>query len=957
MSLTLGLNTALSGLLTAQRGLDVISQNVVNVNTEGYVRKVMNPESRIVSGTGAGVQDGGVSRMVNEGLLKDIRRQNTATGALDVEQTYYPRIDDLFGEVADNSSIAHKLATLTSSFETLATSVNKPAIQWATVQSAQDVADQLSSMTDSLQNLRVEADRDIETTVTEINTLVSDIHDLNQKIVKNSAIATGTSDLEDKRDLALSNLAKLVDIQYYYRTDNAVTIYSTSGQMLLDNQPQALTYSASAVTESWMSAAGGQYDDITIEGGTTDFGPQVKGGKLYALLQMRDKTIPDLQANLDEVSQQMTTTLNQVHNRGTSLPNVSYYYQGTRAFAKQGDVVPAAGVNSATFYQGTATAITNAGGGSGGGGYGTLSFSANTTNPWQINLSATASTFDSTAYAIGKTFSIAGITGTPDSRNNGTYKVVGYTDDQNIVVEKVNVRQTVQLDGTDDVVIATFDKDGNQLQQTTLNEIMQLDFTSAPNAPATPYTATTIGSGRSLADLDAKGDHDQWAINEVSAHVEAWLRKQGYENASVNLDSNGKMVVDMGQTDTSLAFRDQTTSDPGDDAEDATIKFDVNGDGISDETVQGFSNFFGLNDLYVNTKAASFQDSTILPDTFKLSANRDLQLFDSTGKLGNTIVLAKGSTLQQIADTINTQSRTNESAALSASEWTLDTPATISVSDSSGTLFSMNLLAGAHSLDELAGKMSQGTVTASVVQDGSNSRLRLVDARGHALTVSISGGDISGSTLNLGQTLDMTPTQRIQASVVPEGSGYRLRLRQTTGDTLYTSSSLDGQSKNLLSELSLDRAATGAADGIKVRTDLLGAPEKISRGQVQWNGDIKRYYISEGDNSSALALADATESKLSFNSAGGIYAGKYSLSEYAASSIGVVAQMSSSSKSRLEYQTTLNNSLEFQNTSFSGVNLDEEISSMMDFQQAYTASARVITTLQDMLETLTSMIR
>lgn len=960
MSLTLGLNTALSGLLTAQRGLDVISQNVVNVNTKGYVRKVMNPESRIVSGTGAGVQDGGVTRMVNQGLLKDIRRQLTNTGRLEVEQSYYPRLDDLFGEVSDESSIAHKINDLFSSFESLSGEVSKPASQWATMQSAQDVADLTSSMTNELQSLRLQADRDIESTVTEINDLLNNIHDLNQKIVKNSAIASGTSDLEDKRDMALNDLSKLLDVQYYYRSDNSVTIFSNSGQMLLDNQPQPLSYSASSVTDTWMTAASGEFGQISIRGGSIDFGPEVTGGKLKALLDLRDTTIPNLQANLDEMSAQMRDAVNLVHNRGTSYPNVAYSYQGTRTFAKQGNIVPTTTETTASFYTGT-TSIATGTGGAGGSGYGTLSIAASTTNPWQATISsslaAASGPFSNTTYAPGQTFSISG---SADSRNDGTYRVVGYTDASHITVEKVNVRQTMQLGDSSDVALVLFDSSGNQLQSATLNDIMQLDYTVAPNAPTPAYTSATTGSGRSLMDFQAKGDHESWAIDEVSAHMEAWLRKQGYNNASVNLDSEGKMAINLGDTSVSLAFRDQVGSTAGADAADATIKFDVNGDGTGDQTVQGFSNFFGLNDLYVNESEAFIMDSNVLASGYTISSNRDLQLYDTTGKLGNSMSFAKGTSLQQIADSINAQSRTTESVELSATSWTLTSDAVVTVADSSGALYSVTLSGSpptSHSLAEIAGKLTQGTVTASVVQDGAGSRLRLVDARGYPLTVSISGGTLSSSPLSLGQTLDMTQTQRVEASVVPEGSGYRLRLRQTTGDTLYMVSTEDGKGQNLMSDLGLQRAATGAAGDLGVRTDIRTAPEKMSRGSVQWNADTQKYYLSEGDNSTTLELANALNSKVSMHTAGSIYAGQYSLAEYAASTIAVVSQASNTSTTQMDYQTSLNASLDFQNTSYSGVNLDEEISSMMDYQQAYSAAAKVITTLQDMLETLTSMIR
>ena len=39
-------------------------------------------------------------------------------------------------------------------------------------------------------------------------------------------------------------------------------------------------------------------------------------------------------------------------------------------------------------------------------------------------------------------------------------------------------------------------------------------------------------------------------------------------------------------------------------------------------------------------------------------------------------------------------------------------------------------------------------------------------------------------------------------------------------------------------------------------------------------------------------------------------------------------------------------------TSVSGVSYDEEVSNMLTFQRAYQASSRVLTTLDDMLDTL-----
>ena len=53
----------------------------------------------------------------------------------------------------------------------------------------------------------------------------------------------------------------------------------------------------------------------------------------------------------------------------------------------------------------------------------------------------------------------------------------------------------------------------------------------------------------------------------------------------------------------------------------------------------------------------------------------------------------------------------------------------------------------------------------------------------------------------------------------------------------------------------------------------------------------------------------------------------------------------------------LADNLEAKVASVSGVNLDEELSLMIVLENAYSASARVITTTQNMFEMLTSMMR
>jgi flagellar hook-associated protein 1 len=80
MSLAATLANALSGLTVAQRALSVTANNVANANTEGYVRKVLSQEAVVIGNRGAGVQASEISRITDQFLIAEVRRQASVAG-------------------------------------------------------------------------------------------------------------------------------------------------------------------------------------------------------------------------------------------------------------------------------------------------------------------------------------------------------------------------------------------------------------------------------------------------------------------------------------------------------------------------------------------------------------------------------------------------------------------------------------------------------------------------------------------------------------------------------------------------------------------------------------------------------------------------------------------------------------------------------------------------------------
>ena len=94
--------------------------------------------------------------------------------------------------------------------------------------------------------MRLDADRLIEDAVGTVNTLLSDIHTLNQQIATARAASDTAPDLEDERDRLINQLAEEIDIKHFTRSSGEVVILTGSGRALLDSVPVTLVHNAAA---------------------------------------------------------------------------------------------------------------------------------------------------------------------------------------------------------------------------------------------------------------------------------------------------------------------------------------------------------------------------------------------------------------------------------------------------------------------------------------------------------------------------------------------------------------------------------------------------------------------------------------------------------------------------------------------------------------------------------------
>jgi flagellar hook-associated protein 1 FlgK len=317
MSLTSSLYTALTGLQTNQSAMRVLSNNITNANTPGYTRKIAELQSRVIAGTGAGVQMGSVDRYVDQALQVQLRSTTSDFNGLDVRQQFYQRMQDMFGSPNSNSSLAAMISDFSTSMTALTTNPESVSLRLDVVTNAQRTAQNLNSMSADTQQLRQEADSQISDAVGIVNTQLTTIDKLNDQIVAAKLRGIETGDLEDQRDLAVSKISEQMDVSTYTRDNGQMVIFTKAGRTLLDGNPSPLTHTPASSLQAAVTYPAG-IDGITVNG--ADITNEIGSGKIAGLVQLRDTTLPNFTAEINQLATNLRDEVNKIHNQGTGLP-------------------------------------------------------------------------------------------------------------------------------------------------------------------------------------------------------------------------------------------------------------------------------------------------------------------------------------------------------------------------------------------------------------------------------------------------------------------------------------------------------------------------------------------------------------------------------------------------------------------------------------------------------------
>ncbi|MBI1328476.1 MAG: flagellar hook-associated protein FlgK [Alphaproteobacteria bacterium] len=322
VSLNAILGNGLSALQANQSALRVVSNNVANLNTDGYARRTVSMSAVSISGQLGGVQISDVSRVVDKYLQQEALSASSAASRYQTQSTVLSQINGLLGKPGDGTSLTSRLSDLFASFGAASLAPTQSANQQGVLNSLQSLASTISTLSSSLSTVQQQVDQQVSTSVGQVNTLLKQIASYNKLIQAEVAQGTSGSGIADQRDLAIKQLSQLVDIKVSEQANGQMVVSTADGLNLVSDNYAQLSYTAANGATAFNSIQYQEYNGQTGQAisSTVAFDQHLTGGSLKGLIETRDGTIGDLKQELGALAQKTALALNAQHNANTSFP-------------------------------------------------------------------------------------------------------------------------------------------------------------------------------------------------------------------------------------------------------------------------------------------------------------------------------------------------------------------------------------------------------------------------------------------------------------------------------------------------------------------------------------------------------------------------------------------------------------------------------------------------------------
>jgi flagellar hook-associated protein 1 FlgK len=337
MSLSTAYNIISSAFVSNAAQSATIASNIANANTTGYNRQIAN----VVTNSYGGTDVLSVTREANSALLEQV---NASTSAAAAQQALATGLATLAQTVSDSSSSTSAsganqngnspsamLTNLQSALVTYESEPSSAAAGQAVVTAATQFAQSLNTGSQTVQQVREQADSSMASSVATVNSLLNQFATADEAVVTGTAAGTNVSVPQDTRDSILTQLSQQLGISTTTNPNGSISIYTDSGVNLYQsNTVTDLKFTASPTLTAGMSGNPVTVNGIAITGPSAPMATQ--SGALAGLSTLRDTVAPEYGAQLDQIANGVISAFAEVDQSTTTpgLPSLTglFSYSG-----------------------------------------------------------------------------------------------------------------------------------------------------------------------------------------------------------------------------------------------------------------------------------------------------------------------------------------------------------------------------------------------------------------------------------------------------------------------------------------------------------------------------------------------------------------------------------------------------------------------------------------------------
>jgi len=337
MSLGQALATAMSGLRANQAALALVSSNVANSETPGYIKKSLIQTATTTADYGSSVRIAGVNRELDAFVQAQLRTEMSGAAYANIRSTFLSNLQGVYGNPDSTGTLEAAFNTLTTAIQALSTSPDSQSARIGVINAAQNIAQQLNQASQGVQALRNTAENGLASSVSTANNAMSQIAAINNQLLSGNQTDASTASLLDQRDQYINQLSQLMDIKVVTNGSNQVSVFTTSGVQLVGVEAAKLTFDAQGtVTPNtfWNAdptkSALGTLNIYFPHGGSMDLiaTNSIRSGTIAGYIELRDKTLVQAQSQLDQLAASLSSTLSDQTVAGTAAPASTLPQQG-----------------------------------------------------------------------------------------------------------------------------------------------------------------------------------------------------------------------------------------------------------------------------------------------------------------------------------------------------------------------------------------------------------------------------------------------------------------------------------------------------------------------------------------------------------------------------------------------------------------------------------------------------